>query len=112
MLNLGPAGFDFTPVGFTFGGLLVGTSLFRCKLPEIVPVAHGTLIEGISDSIIVLDAENRILELNPAARRMLGVSSVAAGPQRAARSTTVRDNAGKWTVRPAPTAGMIRTRSG
>ncbi len=79
MLNLGPAGFDFTPIGFCFGGLLVGTSLFRYKLLDIVPIAHGTLIEGISDGIIVLDAENRVLELNPAARRMLGVSSVAAG---------------------------------
>jgi PAS domain S-box-containing protein len=79
MLKLGPVGLDLTPLGFTAGGLFVGYSLFRYKLLDIVPVAHGVLIDSIADSIIVLDAENRILELNPAARRLLGISSDFAG---------------------------------
>ncbi len=75
MLKLGPVGLDFTPLAFTAGGLCVGYSLFRYKLLDIVPVAHSVLIDSIADSIIVLDAENRILELNPAGRRLLGISS-------------------------------------
>ena len=79
MLNLGPAGLDFTPLGFTAGGFCFACSLFRYKLLDVVPIAHSVLIDTISDCIIVLDEENRILELNPAARRLLGIAADFAG---------------------------------
>jgi PAS domain S-box-containing protein len=75
----GPPGLDFTPIGFTFAGLFAAYSLFRYRFLDIVPVAHEALIDSIGDSIIVLDGENRILEMNPAARRLLGISSAAIG---------------------------------
>jgi PAS domain S-box-containing protein len=79
MLKLGPAGLDLTPLGFTAAGVLTATSLFLYRLLDIVPVAHSALIESMSDCIIVLDSGHRILELNPAARRLLGLSASAAG---------------------------------
>jgi PAS domain S-box-containing protein len=72
MLRLGPPGLDFTPIAFTMGGLFAAYGLFRYKLLDIVPVAHGAIIETMGDSIIVLDAESRIVEINPAARRLIG----------------------------------------
>ena len=41
--------------------------------PEgIMSVAHELIIAGMSDSVIVLDVQNRILELNPSARELIG----------------------------------------
>ena len=42
------------------------------QLEGIMPVAHELIIAGLSDSVIVLDAQNRILELNPSAQELVG----------------------------------------
>jgi PAS domain S-box-containing protein len=64
---------DFTPFTFAVGNLIVAWSLFRYHLFDIVPVARGALIESMSDAVYVLDAANRLVDLNPAARQALGV---------------------------------------
>ena len=66
---------DFTPFTFAIGNLIVVWGLFRYHLFDIVPVARGALIESMSDAVYVLDAGNRLVDLNPAARRALGVDS-------------------------------------
>jgi PAS domain S-box-containing protein len=42
---------------------------------DIVPVAREAVIEGMRDSVIVLDTQNRIVDLNPVARRLIGRSA-------------------------------------
>ena len=37
-----------------------------------MPVAHDTVFAGLADAVIVLDASGRIVDLNPAAGRLLG----------------------------------------
>lgn len=64
---------DTTPFTFALGNLIVAWGLFRYHLFEIVPVARGVLIESMSDAVYVLDAADRVVDLNPAARRALGV---------------------------------------
>ncbi len=39
---------------------------------DIVPAVYELAVEGASDGIILLDAQNRILKLNPAAQGMIG----------------------------------------
>jgi len=63
---------DLTPFGYTLTGLAVIWGLFRFRLLDIVPVAHDAVISGMPDGVIVLDAENRIVDLNPAAQRIIG----------------------------------------
>jgi PAS domain S-box-containing protein len=62
---------DLTPFAFTLAGLLWAWGLFHFHLLDIVPVARDAIIESMSDAIIVLDARNRIVDINPAAQRIL-----------------------------------------
>jgi len=59
--------------------------LFRFQLLDIVPVARDAVIEGMSDGVIVLDAQNRIVDLNPAAGRIIGRPASEAIGQSAAQ---------------------------
>jgi PAS domain-containing protein len=62
---------DLTPFAFTISGLAVAWSLFRFRLLDIVPVAREAVIESMRDAVIVLDEQSRIVDLNPAAQRLL-----------------------------------------
>jgi PAS domain S-box-containing protein len=63
---------DLTPFSFALAGLVIAWALFRFRLFDLVPVARHTVVEGMSDGMIVVDAENRIVDLNPAARSIVG----------------------------------------
>lgn len=58
---------DLTPLAFTLAGLVMILALFRFRLLDIVPIARNTVVEGMTDGVIVLDRANRIVDLNPAA---------------------------------------------
>jgi PAS domain S-box-containing protein len=62
---------DLTPFAFTLAGLLWTWGLFHFRLLDIVPIARSAVIESMSDAVIVLDAQNRIVDLNPAAQRIV-----------------------------------------
>ncbi|HKF38858.1 MAG TPA: histidine kinase N-terminal 7TM domain-containing protein, partial [Ktedonobacteraceae bacterium] len=64
--------FDPTPLAFTVSGLAVAWSLFHYRMLDLAPVARNTVIESMSDALMVLDRLNRITDLNPAAQRLLG----------------------------------------
>jgi PAS domain S-box-containing protein len=65
-------GLDLTPFAFTLSGLSLGWGLFRFRLLDVVPVARDAVIEGMGDGVIVLDAQDRVVDLNPAAERIVG----------------------------------------
>jgi PAS domain S-box-containing protein len=67
---------DLTPLAFTVSGLTLAWAIFHYRLLDFVPVARENVIRGLGDSVIVLDAQNRIADLNPAAESLLGRSSV------------------------------------
>jgi PAS domain S-box-containing protein len=62
---------DLTPFAFTLAGVLWAWGLFHYHLLDIVPVAREAIIESMSDAVIVLDARGRIVDVNPAAQRIL-----------------------------------------
>jgi diguanylate cyclase (GGDEF)-like protein/PAS domain S-box-containing protein len=64
---------DITPLTFAVSNLIVGWALFRYGLFDLVPIAYGTLVEQMEDSVLVLDRSMRILDMNPAARRILNL---------------------------------------
>jgi len=63
---------DTTPITFAVGHLIVAWALFRYRLFDVVPVARDAVIEGMSDVVVVLDAQSRVVDLNPAAGRIIG----------------------------------------
>jgi len=64
---------DVAPAVLSLSGVVVAWGLFRYRLFDIMPVARDTVIESMDDGVIVLDAQNRIVDLNPAAQRVLGL---------------------------------------
>ena len=65
---------DLTPSAFTISGLAIAWGLFRFRLLDIIPVARDTVIEDVSDGVIILDAQNRFIDINPATQRIIGYS--------------------------------------
>lgn len=71
---------DLTPFAFMISGLAVAWSLFRFHLLDILPIARETVFESMSDAVIVVDEQNRIVDLNLAAQRLAhGAASKAVG---------------------------------
>ena len=59
------------PLSFAFFGVGISWSLYRHRLLDIVPVARDALIERISDVVLVLDVQQRIIDINPAGQQLL-----------------------------------------
>lgn len=53
-------------------GLFFAASLFRFGMFDLTPIARGVLIEHSPDGMLVLDLQQRIVDLNPAAGRSIG----------------------------------------
>ncbi len=62
---------DLTPFTFLITGILYFYALFQYKLFLIVPVARDRLVEEMKDIVIVVDSENRVLDLNRIARETI-----------------------------------------
>jgi PAS domain S-box-containing protein len=68
---------DLTPFALSISGVALGWDLVRFRLFEIVPVARSAVLEHMDDGVIVLDAGNRIVDMNPAAQRISNQSAAA-----------------------------------
>ncbi|HEU4884740.1 MAG TPA: PAS domain S-box protein [Longimicrobium sp.] len=66
---------DSTPLTFGLANLLVAWGLFRARLFDVGPVARHAVVESMGDAVYVLDAAGRVVDLNPAARAVLGVDA-------------------------------------
>ena len=76
---VGGVGWLMAFVAFTFaiGNLIVAWGLFRYRLFDIVPLAWDKVIENMTDAVVVLDDQRRVVNLNPAARMMAGLENAA-----------------------------------
>lgn len=63
---------------------MLAWSLFRYRLLDLAPTAHDMIVRSMSDAIFVLDPQQRIVEANPAAAKLLrtSVSEVIGQPAR------------------------------
>jgi len=66
---------DLTPFGFTIAGLVAAWGLYQLRLFDVTPVARDAVVESMSDGVLVLDAQGRVVDLNPAAQRVLGCTA-------------------------------------
>jgi PAS domain S-box-containing protein/putative nucleotidyltransferase with HDIG domain len=75
------AGVKFTPyrdvsiLTFALGNLIVAWGLFRYNLFEVVPIARDLVIENMEDLVVVLDMQDRIVDINPVALDALNLDS-------------------------------------
>ena len=70
-ISLGPYR-DIFPLTSGFGNLLIAWGLFRFRLFDLIPVAREAVIESMSDLVIVLDVNDRVVDINLAALKMIG----------------------------------------
>ena len=64
--------FDLTPLMFGVSGVLFTYSVLRGRFMNIIPVARSRIVESMSDGIMVIDTQNRIVDINPAMETFLG----------------------------------------
>ncbi|GGL97287.1 histidine kinase N-terminal 7TM domain-containing diguanylate cyclase [Deinococcus aerophilus] len=65
-------GLDITPMSFLMTGAVFMYAVLGLRLFDLVPVARHLLIEQLPDGVVVLDRRRRVLDLNHAARQMVG----------------------------------------
>ncbi|MCX7754650.1 MAG: PAS domain-containing protein [Anaerolineales bacterium] len=68
-------GLDLTSLGFAASTIVLAWSIFSLRLFDLAPVARGQLMENLVDGVIVLDSENRVVEINPQAREFLKIGN-------------------------------------
>lgn len=71
-------GLDPTPIAFTITSGLCVVALRRSGLFDLVPVARAVVVEQMSDGVIMLDAQERVVDLNPVGQTLLGLAPAAA----------------------------------
>jgi PAS domain S-box-containing protein len=63
---------DPTPFLFTLSVLLLGWAVFYGRLFDIIPIGHDAVVKSLPDGVIILDRRDRVVEINPAACRLVG----------------------------------------
>jgi diguanylate cyclase (GGDEF)-like protein/PAS domain S-box-containing protein len=75
----GLEGIDITPICFSLTGLFLTLAIFRYRLFDITPVAREAVTENLYDGVLVLNRDNRIVDLNRAACRLLSIGNESIG---------------------------------
>ncbi|MEW6093002.1 MAG: GAF domain-containing protein [Chloroflexota bacterium] len=65
-------GLDLTPFTFIVSCFCVAIAFSRYRLLDIIPLARSAVIDRMMDGYIVLDEENRVVDVNRMALEMLG----------------------------------------
>lgn len=69
---------DFTSVAMVVGLPLLAVSVFQYRLLDVVPEARDLAIEFLDDSVIVINRNFRVLDLNQAAQTLFRVKAIEA----------------------------------
>lgn len=64
--------FIATALGLACGTITVAFALNPLRRHDILNVSRGAIIDGIDDCVIVVDEDNRIALINPAAQKLVG----------------------------------------
>lgn len=70
---------DYTPLALAFAGIAFAVAIFRYRLLDLIPIARAMVVERMQDGVVVVDSVGRLVDLNPAACRMLGLSEDMTG---------------------------------
>lgn len=62
---------DPTPLSFVLVGIIVVSGVYYDKFLDVMPIAHQAILQSAKTGIIVLDHQDRIVELNAAAKQIL-----------------------------------------
>ena len=78
--DIGPLpGYNMTPAAFVWMGIFSAIALFRFRMFDLRPVARDQLLTSIATGVLVSDAQERLVDLNPAVQAMLDLDASAIG---------------------------------
>ena len=63
---------DTTPITFAISNIMLAWGLFRFRLFAVAPVGRHVVVDNLPDSVVVLDAKNRVVDFNRAAQSVMG----------------------------------------
>ncbi|MEP7356284.1 MAG: diguanylate cyclase [Anaerolineales bacterium] len=61
---------DLAPLGLAVSGPLLAYALFYFRLLDLVPIARSLLVDIMQDAVIVLDQQQRVIDINSAALKL------------------------------------------
>jgi signal transduction histidine kinase len=73
------ANLDIVVYAVIFASANVGYGLVRYHLVDLLPVAREMLFDRLTDGVLVLDGKDRLIDFNPTASRLFGLSEAAIG---------------------------------
>ncbi len=71
---------NLIPVALVITNVTVAFSIIYFWLGDIVPLAREAVVENMRDSVIILDTENRVVDVNSSAHHLIGTSKVIGTP--------------------------------
>jgi signal transduction histidine kinase len=92
-------GLNMTPFWLFVAALIYAITVIRFRFLDILPVAYRTLVDSIPDSILILDNQNCLIKINPAAESLPAFQTNQQGkamdriwPELQAALTTAQDS--------------------
>lgn len=82
LLGFGPVEKDFTPLAMAASAGTFALGLVRYRLLDLRPVARTALVDSLAEGMLVLDADGRVVDTNPALRDALGLDLPLGRPLR------------------------------
>ena len=76
--RLAPLPLDLAPFAFTISALVLGAGILRFQLFTLVPIARSTVVDNMEIAMLVLDADNLVVDVNPAAEQLFAIQAEAA----------------------------------
>ena len=65
---------DISPFSFAVGAAIIGWGIRRYQLFDIRPIARRLVVDNMADGVMVLDAQERVVDINGVAERIIGRS--------------------------------------
>jgi diguanylate cyclase (GGDEF)-like protein/PAS domain S-box-containing protein len=69
-------GLDLPPISFSITGIVIAVGIFRFHIFDLAPLARHVIIENLDDGILVLDTQNRVVDINRVAQSILNTSPI------------------------------------
>ena len=66
-----PPEWNLTHVSFGITAVAFAVAIFRYRLLEVAPIGRKQLVEQLADPVVMLDNKERVVDCNPAARRLV-----------------------------------------
>ncbi|MBV9582915.1 MAG: PAS domain-containing protein, partial [Chloroflexi bacterium] len=113
-----PFATDITAPTLAVSAIAFGVAMFSQRLLDVMPLAQAEVFRSITDGILVLDREQRVLDLNPAAAQLaqgsalqaIGRPLTAVMPDLASQLTGGASNEIEIEREPERTARVLRVR--